>query len=80
MMKLLSYVVLAHRLHFTQAAEELAIAQPALSQQIQALEREIGVRLFERSSRSIRLTSAGQGLLVHAERVLADVDTLVMDK
>ena len=70
------FVVLAHRLHFTQAAEEVAIAQPALSQQIQALERELGVRLFERTSRHIRLTPAGQGLLVHAERVLADVDTL----
>ena len=70
------FVVLAHRLHFTQAAEELAIAQPALSQQTQALERELGVRLFERTPRHIRLTPAGQGLLVHAERVLADVDTL----
>src|SRR5579883_2043816 len=70
------FVVLAHRLHFTQAAEELAIAQPALSQQIQALERELGVRLFERTSRHIRLTEAGQTLLLHAERVLALVDTL----
>lgn len=70
------FVVLAHRLHFTQAAEEVAIAQPALSQQIQALERELGVRLFERTPRRIRLTPAGQGLLVHAERVLADVEAL----
>ena len=70
------FVVLAHRLHFTQAAEEVAIAQPALSQQIQALERELGLRLFERTPRRIRLTPAGQGLLVHAERVLADVDRL----
>ena len=71
-----SFVVLAHRLNFTQAAEELAMSQPALSQQIQALERELGVRLFERLPRHIRLTPAGQGLLVHAERVLADVDAL----
>jgi DNA-binding transcriptional LysR family regulator len=70
------FVVLARRLHFTHAAEELAIAQPALSQQIQVLERELGVRLFERMPRHIHLTAAGQGLLVHAERVLADVDTL----
>src|SRR5215469_9089637 len=70
------FVVLAHRLHFTQAAEEVAIAQPALSQQIQALERELGVRLFERTPRHIRMTPAGQALLVHAERVLTDVDTL----
>ena len=73
------FVVLARYLHFTRAAEELLIAQPALSQQIQALERELGVRLFERTSRHIRLTPAGQGLLVHAERVLADVDTLVLE-
>ena len=72
----LTWKHIAHRLHFTQAAEELAIAQPALSQQIQALERELGVRLFERTPRHIRLTPAGQGLLVHAECVLADVDTL----
>ncbi len=65
------FVVLAHRLHFTQAAEELAIAQPALSQQIQALERELGVRLFERTPRHIRLTPAGQGMLVHAEEMAA---------
>jgi LysR family hydrogen peroxide-inducible transcriptional activator len=70
------FVVLARHLHFTQAAEELAIAQPALSQQIQALERELGVSLFERASRRVRLTPAGQDLLVHAERVLALVDTL----
>jgi LysR family hydrogen peroxide-inducible transcriptional activator len=70
------FVVLAHRLHFTQAAEEIAIAQPALSQQIQALERELGVRLFERTPRHIRLTPAGEALLVHAERMLALADTL----
>lgn len=70
------FVVLAHKLHFTQAAEELAIAQPALSQQIQALERELGLALFERTSRRIRLTDAGQALLTHAESVLARMDLL----
>jgi len=70
------FVVLAHRQHFTQAAEELAIAQPALSQQIQALERELGVRLFERTSRRIQLTPAGEALLVKAERLLNDADQI----
>src|SRR5215475_4348879 len=70
------FVVLAHRLHFTQAAEELMIAQPALSQQMQALERELGVLLFERTPRHIRLTSAGQSLLAHAVRMLSVVDML----
>jgi DNA-binding transcriptional LysR family regulator len=73
------FLALARRLHFTHAAEELAIAQPALSQQIQGLERELGVRLFERTPRRIRLTRAGQALLVHAERVLADLDTLTAE-
>lgn len=70
------FVVLAHRLHFTQAAEELLIAQPALSQQIQALERELGVLLFERTSRHIRLTPAGEALLSRAESLLAEATSL----
>lgn len=70
------FVVLAHRLHFTQAAEELLIAQPALSQQIQALEREFGVLLFERTSRYMRLTPAGEALLPRAEQLLAEATSL----
>jgi len=70
------FVVLAHRLHFTQAAEELLIAQPALSQQIQVLERELGVLLFERTSRHMRLTPAGEALLPRAEHLLAEFASL----
>lgn len=66
------FVAVAHRRHFTQAAEELALAQPTLSQQIHQLERELGVILFERTSRRVRLTSAGEALLVRAERILAE--------
>ncbi len=73
------FVTLASKRHFTQAAEELAIAQPALSQQIQALERELGVRLFERTSRSMRLTLAGETLLTLAERVLADAEHIQIE-
>lgn len=68
------FAAVAHKRHFTQAAEDLFIAQPALSQQIQALERELGITLFERTSRRVRLTSAGEALLGHAERILAEVE------
>ncbi len=73
------FVAVAHRKHFTQAAEELNLAQPALSQQIQHLERELGVTLFERTSRRVRLTSAGEALLVRAEHILAEVEWAQME-
>ncbi|MGH2496202.1 MAG: LysR family transcriptional regulator, partial [Ktedonobacteraceae bacterium] len=73
------FVVVAHKRHFTRAAEELSIAQPALSQQIQQLERELGVMLFERTSRQVRLTSAGEALLIRAERILAEVEWARME-
>jgi len=68
------FVAVAYKRHFTHAAESLLIAQPALSQQIQALERELGVTLFERTSRQVRLTPAGEALLVHAEGILAEAE------
>jgi LysR family transcriptional regulator, nitrogen assimilation regulatory protein len=57
-----------------QAASRLHVAQPALGQQIAALEHEIGATLFERSSRGMRLTEAGHVFLEHARVVLADAD------
>jgi len=71
--QLRSAVAIARRLNFTAAAEELALAQPALSQQIAALERELGVRLFDRTNRRVRLTDAGRAFVGRAERVLADL-------
>lgn len=68
------FVAVAHARHFTQAAEQLSIAQPALSQQIRQLERELGIALFERTSRQVQLTSAGEALLARAERILAEVE------
>ncbi len=71
--QLRSAVAIAKRLSFTQAAEALAVAQPALSQQIAALERELGVRLFERTNRRVSLTDAGRAFIARAERVLAEL-------
>jgi DNA-binding transcriptional LysR family regulator len=60
--------------HFRLAAERLGIAQPAISQQIRRLERELGVLLFQRTSRSVKLTAAGEMLLPSADRIVAEVD------
>lgn len=68
---LMSFVVLADELHFGRAAERLHVAQPALSRQMQRLERQIGATLFIRSSRSVELTPAAQAFLPHAARALA---------
>lgn len=67
------FVAIAQRRHFTAAAEAIGVAQPALSQQIRLLERELGVQLFDRSGRRISLTPAGEALLVRAERILVEV-------
>src|SRR5579872_3777050 len=73
------FVAVARKRHFTLAARELNLAQPALSQQIQQLERELGVTLFERTSRRVRLTSAGEALFVRAEHILAEVEWAQME-
>jgi LysR family hydrogen peroxide-inducible transcriptional activator len=61
--------IVEHR-SFTRAAEDCFVSQPALSQQIGKLERELGQPLFERQGRTIRLTPAGQMLQTHAEKIL----------
>jgi LysR family transcriptional regulator, transcription activator of glutamate synthase operon len=65
--------VARHR-HFTRAAEELHVAQSALSHQIRRLEQELGTPLFERTSRRVTVTEAGEAIAARARRVLAEVD------
>src|SRR4029079_1099402 len=73
----ISYVeAVARNANFTRAAAELHVAQPALSVSIRRLEAELGVRLFERTSRRVSLTPAGAAFLERAARVTRDVDAL----
>jgi DNA-binding transcriptional LysR family regulator len=67
------FVTLAEELHFGRAAEREHIVQSALSQQVQRLERELGVRLLERSTHRVALTAAGVAFLVEARQILAHV-------
>jgi DNA-binding transcriptional LysR family regulator len=71
---LLYFTTVAQELSFSRAAEALHVAQPAISQQIRALERQLGVRLFDRTGKRVMLTQAGEALLPHARRILAAVE------
>ena len=68
------FVAVADLLHFSQAARRLRIAQPSLTQQIKSLETELGVRLFERGTRRVSITGAGQAYLKEARAILAKVE------
>jgi DNA-binding transcriptional LysR family regulator len=69
-------VAVAKEGNFSRAAKALGMAQPPLSQQIRDLEAEIGVTLFERTNRGIRITPAGEGVIEDAHRVLKSVSEL----
>jgi len=66
-------VAVAEEANFTRAAERIRVAQPAVSVQIQRLERELGQTLVDRSRRAVRLTAAGEAVLPHARAALAAV-------
>src|SRR5690606_30094920 len=74
---ILSFIVVAEEENFTRAARRLHIAQPPLSQRIRELEEEIGARLFERSTRKVALTSAGQAFLEHVRGLPRQLDDAV---
>src|SRR3954452_2370690 len=68
------FVAVAEELHFRRAAERLYVAQPAVSEQVRKLEAELGVRLFDRTNRSVKMTDAGTALLGEGRRVLEQVE------
>jgi LysR family transcriptional regulator, hydrogen peroxide-inducible genes activator len=71
------FLAVARSGHFGAAAERCAVTQPALSMQVQELEKELGLQLLERGRKGVGLTAGGQEIAVRAARVLADVRDLV---
>jgi LysR family hydrogen peroxide-inducible transcriptional activator len=76
----LQYVVaVADTLGFHKAAERCHVSQPTLSAQVQQIEAVLGVKLFERDRRRVRVTTAGEALIARARRVLVEVDDLLAE-
>jgi DNA-binding transcriptional LysR family regulator len=73
------FIAVAEDEHFGRASERIHIAQPALSRQIQLLEAELGVNLFERLPRGVRLSVAGKTFLEHCNKILVDLSHAVSE-
>lgn len=65
-----SVIAVAKYRNFTRASREVHVSQSSLSQQIMKLEKELGVRLFQRTTRSVMMTPVGEAFVIHAERIL----------
>lgn len=72
--ELTAFVAVAEHLSFTKAAVQVGIALPTMSQTIRSLEERLGVRLFNRTTRSVALTEAGDRLLVEIQPIIAGID------
>jgi len=72
------FVAVGEEQHYGRAAERLHLAQPALSRQIQDLEEEIGVKLFDRLPRGVKISAAGASFLDDARRILRQVNEATM--
>src|SRR5699024_11576234 len=70
------FVAVVEEQSFTKAAEKLFIAQPPLSRQIQNLEAELDIQLFERGSRPLKTTEAGQFFYQHAVKLLSNAEEI----
>ena len=73
------FLAVARHLSFTRAAESLPLSQPSLTNQIRRLERELGVELFERTTRRVRLTVAGEDFVGAAQQILNLVETTELE-
>jgi LysR family hca operon transcriptional activator len=73
------FVTVAHELSFTRAAERLHLTAPAVSQQIKALERRLGVQLLIRDTRHVALTAAGRSFAESSRRLLGEAELAVLN-
>lgn len=77
--QLAAALAVARRQNFRRAAEDVHLSQPALSLSVAELERQLGISLFDRTSRNVRTTAAGASFLAEAGRLLGDLDALLRD-